>query len=146
MSMITMSNSHPKEVKTYKGTSKWGPISLSISEIGLYRLYFNHQEGAIEDQATIDHWLNDPDLHVVGTDFQLNVYKELLKVSQLISYEELAERAHSKAAVRAVASAVANNPIPLFIPCHLIIYKSGAWGNYRYGKELKKQLILDHLK
>ncbi len=82
-------------------------------------------------------------IYVEGTDFQINVWKCLIDVpfGSLISYEELAEKVGNKKAVRAVATAVANNPIAFFIPCHRIVRKSGETGNYRWGKELKIQLI-----
>jgi AraC family transcriptional regulator of adaptative response/methylated-DNA-[protein]-cysteine methyltransferase len=44
-------------------------------------------------------------------------------------------------AVRAVANAVASNPVALLIPCHRIIRKSGAVGGYRWGVARKQALI-----
>ena len=83
----------------------------------------------------------DIDLH--GTEFQLKVWKEVMKVQkgETISYQELAERIGEPKAVRAVASAVAQNPIAMFVPCHRIIHKDGTLGEYHWGKELKKQLL-----
>ena len=83
----------------------------------------------------------DIDLH--GTEFQLKVWKEVMKVQkgETISYQELAERIGEPKAVRAVASAVAQNPIAMLVPCHRIIHKDGTIGEYHWGKELKKQLL-----
>ncbi|MFW9600829.1 MAG: methylated-DNA--[protein]-cysteine S-methyltransferase, partial [Prevotella sp.] len=44
-------------------------------------------------------------------------------------------------AVRAVASAVAQNPIAMLVPCHRIIHKDGTLGEYHWGRDLKKQLL-----
>ena len=68
-------------------------------------------------------------LDLRGTDFQN------------ISYQQLAERVGQPKAVRAVASAVAENRIALLVPCHRIIHKDGTTGEYHWGRELKKQLI-----
>ena len=87
-----------------------------------------------------DHPL-DIDLH--GTEFQLKVWKEVMKIpkGQTVSYQELAERIGEAKAVRAVATAVAQNPIAILVPCHRVIHKDGTLGEYHWGRELKKQLL-----
>ncbi len=46
------------------------------------------------------------------------------------------------AAVRAVGTALANNPIPYFIPCHRVVRSDGVIGNYGGGgPEAKKQIL-----
>ena len=60
---------------------------------------------------------------------------------ETLSYQELAERVGQPKAVRAVASAVAENRIAMLIPCHRIIHKDGTTGEYHWGRELKKQLL-----
>lgn len=75
------------------------------------------------------------------SDFQLRVLKALQKVTQPISYTDLAERLADKKAVRAVATAVGKNPIELLIPCHRIISKSGQIGQYRDGSDVKRALL-----
>ncbi len=82
-------------------------------------------------------------LHVKGTNFQIKVWEALLKVPQgsVVSYEELAVSIGRPSAVRAVANAVANNPIAFLIPCHRVIRKTGALGGYHWGS-LKKSAIL----
>lgn len=81
------------------------------------------------------------DLH--GTDFQIRVWKELMKVpfATTISYQELASRLGEPKSVRAVASAVAKNPIAMLVPCHRVIHSDGTIGEYHWGSELKRQLI-----
>jgi O-6-methylguanine DNA methyltransferase len=46
------------------------------------------------------------------------------------------------AAVRAVGSALANNPIPYFIPCHRVVRTDGKIGNYGGGGPEAKRAIL----
>lgn len=82
-------------------------------------------------------------LCVQATPFQLNVWKTLTEVGfgELISYESLAYLSGYPQAVRATASAVARNPIAYLIPCHRVIRKDGDTGAYRWGKEIKKQIL-----
>lgn len=78
-----------------------------------------------------------------GTPFQVSVWRALLTVEfgTTISYEDLAAKAGNPGAVRAVASAVADNPIAFFIPCHRVIRKSGEIGEYRWGQSVKNKLL-----
>lgn len=79
-----------------------------------------------------------------GTNFQLMVWRALLRVpaGSVTTYEELAAAAGSPSAVRAVASAVARNAISYLIPCHRVIRKSGAFGDYRWGAERKRAMVM----
>jgi AraC family transcriptional regulator of adaptative response/methylated-DNA-[protein]-cysteine methyltransferase len=83
------------------------------------------------------------DLHLPATNFQIKVWEALIRVppGTVLSYETLAEAVGAPSAARAVASAVARNPIAYLIPCHRVIRKSGAFGKYRWG-ETRKQAIL----
>ena len=82
-------------------------------------------------------------LHLRGTNFQLKVWEALLNVpaGTVTTYEGLAERIGQPTASRAVGSAVGHNPIAVLIPCHRVIRKVGAFGNYRYGTLRKKALL-----
>jgi methylated-DNA-[protein]-cysteine S-methyltransferase len=66
-----------------------------------------------------------------------------VKAGKTISYADLADRAGSKAAVRAAGSACAKNAIALVVPCHRIVKTGGALGNYAYGVN-KKEWLLSH--
>lgn len=57
------------------------------------------------------------------------------------SYAELARRAGRPAAVRAVGSACANNPVPILLPCHRIVRSDGTIGSYLGGAEVKAALL-----
>jgi O-6-methylguanine DNA methyltransferase len=78
-----------------------------------------------------------------STDLQRAVWQELTKIpyGTTISYEELALRIGNPKAVRAVASAVGDNPISIAIPCHRIILKNGNIGEYHWGSDIKEKLL-----
>lgn len=83
------------------------------------------------------------DLFVKGTNFQIKVWKALLRIPRgaVISYEDMARQIGTPKAVRAVAGAVASNPIAFLIPCHRVILKSGALGGYRWSRMRKKAIL-----
>ncbi|MDH3311082.1 MAG: methylated-DNA--[protein]-cysteine S-methyltransferase [Gammaproteobacteria bacterium] len=85
----------------------------------------------------------DIDLYVRGTNFQIKIWEALLRIppGDVVSYEELARHVQAPRAVRAVANAVAHNPVAWLIPCHRVIHKSGALGGYRWGVTRKKVLL-----
>lgn len=78
-----------------------------------------------------------------GTPFQIKVWKALLQIpfGKITSYSELANLTGNKDAVRAVASAVARNPIGYIIPCHRIIRSEGVVGQYHWKPERKATMI-----
>ncbi|EPG75063.1 methylated-DNA--[protein]-cysteine S-methyltransferase [Leptospira fainei serovar Hurstbridge str. BUT 6] len=82
-------------------------------------------------------------IHLFGTNFQVKVWEALMAIPEgaLISYEDLAERTGSKRSVRAVASAVAKNPLAYLIPCHRVIRKTGVLNRYRWGTTRKAAII-----
>ena len=57
------------------------------------------------------------------------------------SYTMVAEASGSPAAVRAVGSACANNPLPLVVPCHRVVRSDGSIGQYLGGTETKQALL-----
>ena len=79
-----------------------------------------------------------------GTNFQINVWKALLKIPSgaVASYEDLAAMANVPGAPRAVGNAVGANPISYLIPCHRVIRKSGDFGNYGGGPARKKAMLV----
>ncbi len=80
---------------------------------------------------------------VRATDFQVRVWQALREIAwgERRSYADVASMIGNPKAVRAVASAVARNPISLFIACHRIIYASGESGNYEWGADIKAALL-----
>lgn len=78
-----------------------------------------------------------------GTNFQVQVWRALMAVPEgsLVSYEDVATGLGRPRATRAVANAVASNPIGYLIPCHRVISKAGKSHNYRWGATRKQALI-----
>jgi len=66
-----------------------------------------------------------------------------VRFGQRASYFQLARLAQAPKAVRAVASVMAKNPVPLIIPCHRIIRSDGSIGGFSApgGTGLKKRLL-----
>lgn len=58
------------------------------------------------------------------------------------SYGWLAEKLQNPGAVRAVGTALGRNPIPLIVPCHRVVRSDGAVGNYAFGPDMKRQLLI----
>ena len=82
-------------------------------------------------------------LQIKGTNFQINVWKALLNIPKgfITSYQDIAAYIGHPKAFRAVASAIAINPVAYLIPCHRVIAKSGKIHQYRWGSARKKALI-----
>ena len=57
------------------------------------------------------------------------------------SYGEVAKMVNNPRASRAVGSANAQNPLPLYFPCHRIISSNGSLGGYGAGLSVKKYLL-----
>ena len=78
-----------------------------------------------------------------GTPFQIRVWKALRSIpsGEKQSYSELAAALGTPRAVRAVASACAQNTIAVLVPCHRVLRKDGALAGYRWGVERKAALL-----
>ena len=57
------------------------------------------------------------------------------------SYGEVAKMVNNPRASRAVGSANAKNPLPLYFPCHRIISSNGSLGGYGGGLGVKQYLL-----
>ncbi len=112
---------------------------------------FVEQENKIitETKKQIDEYLSgeltefDIPVLLVGTEFQKQVWNELLKIGygETATYLDIATRIDNPKAVRAVASANGANAIALLVPCHRIIESSGELGGYGGGLPVKKRLL-----
>lgn len=82
-------------------------------------------------------------LHLVGTDFQQQVWNELLNIpyGATISYKEIAQNIGKPKAVRAVAGAIGANGISILIPCHRVIGSDKSLTGYAGGLKAKKMLL-----
>ena len=78
-----------------------------------------------------------------GTDFQLRAWQAVstIKFGKTASYGDIACMLGIPQAYRAVASAIARNPIACLIPCHRIIRSNGSLGGYRWSSTRKKMIL-----
>lgn len=134
-----------------------GPLRFVASERGLSRVCFEEEPLPID--APSDHPAAAQQLreYFAGTRreftvpldlrgvtaFREAVLRELMTVpyGETTTYAELARAVGNPRAVRAVGSACAANPLPLFIPCHRVLRSDGQLGGYRGGVEAKRVLL-----
>ena len=78
-----------------------------------------------------------------GTNFQVQVWRALVALprGKVFSYQDLAAFIGRPKSVRAVANAIAANPIGYLIPCHRVITNSGVIHRYRWGTARKKAIL-----
>ncbi|CAM3080272.1 methylated-DNA--[protein]-cysteine S-methyltransferase [Leuconostoc rapi] len=88
-------------------------------------------------------WTQLKTAYLKGTSFQRDVWQAMreMKLSETLTYSELAVRAKHPTAIRAVASAVGKNPLTIINPCHRILPKSGGIGKFRYGSVIKQAIL-----
>ncbi|TGB03027.1 methylated-DNA--[protein]-cysteine S-methyltransferase [Streptomyces sp. MZ04] len=80
----------------------------------------------------------------VGTEFQQRVWHALdaLPYGTTTTYGKLAERMGlSRAAVRALGTAIGRNPLLVVRPCHRVIGADGSLTGYAGGLERKQRLL-----
>jgi methylated-DNA-[protein]-cysteine S-methyltransferase len=150
--------------------SELGPLLAAVTSRGLARISFDPEpEHELEGLARVagprvlrspraldetrreldDYFAGkrtvfDLDLDLTGmTGFTLRVLDELAKVpyGQTATYGELAERAGSPRASRAVGMVMNRNRIPIVLPCHRIVGSSGQLVGYGGGLERKERLL-----
>jgi AraC family transcriptional regulator of adaptative response/methylated-DNA-[protein]-cysteine methyltransferase len=82
-------------------------------------------------------------LDVRATAFQHRVWKALQEIPRgtTRSYAEVAHKLGRPTAVRAVARAIATNPLAVVVPCHRVIGSDGSLTGYRWGLDRKKKLL-----
>lgn len=80
---------------------------------------------------------------VAGTPFTRAVLTALVDIpaGSRMTYGELAASAGRPRAVRAAASVMARNRVPLVLPCHRIVPASGDVGHYGWGADVKRALL-----
>lgn len=60
---------------------------------------------------------------------------------QVLSYQQVAEKAGNAKASRATGNALGANPIPIVVPCHRVVRTGGGMGGYTGGIERKVTLL-----
>ena len=104
-------------------------IKLAITEL---KEYFEGKRKDFTFKLSID-----------GTEFQRLVWNELRNIpyGQTKSYGEIAKAINNEKAARAVGNANNKNKLPIVIPCHRVIGKSGNLVGYEFGIEIKEFLL-----
>lgn len=88
--------------------------------------------------------LKDIPLDLHGTAFQKSVWQALLEIpaGQAWTYSDVAQKVGKPKAVRAVGTAVGENPVSLIVPCHRVVRSDGGLGNYGWGVDIKEKLLV----
>ncbi|WP_423800392.1 methylated-DNA--[protein]-cysteine S-methyltransferase [Neobacillus sp. SAB-20_R2A] len=87
----------------------------------------------------------DLPISVEGTEFRRKVWDALLRIpyGEVRSYADVAETIGNPKAVRAVGQANRANQLPIIIPCHRVIGKSGSLTGYAGSNTPIKQQLLE---
>jgi O-6-methylguanine DNA methyltransferase len=105
-------------------------------------LYINNKK-AKELVSQIFESNKAPDIILKGTPFQIQVWNELSSIPRATTttYGKIAKAIGQAKSARAVANAIGANPIALLIPCHRVIRSDGSLGGYKWGVNLKRDIL-----
>ncbi|MGZ6286113.1 MAG: methylated-DNA--[protein]-cysteine S-methyltransferase [Ktedonobacterales bacterium] len=147
-----------------------GRIFVAYSRVGLEAV--TRADTALDFEERVHDWLDRPlhlaaeppatlitalTQHLTGTgksslrfnlsrlsEFERAVLLKALEIprGEVRPYAWVAREIGSPKAVRAVGTALAHNPIPLFIPCHRVVRSDGTLGQYSMGGIDIKRAIL----
>ena len=88
------------------------------------------------------------DLSLIGTDFQILVWKELLKIpyGSTVTYGYISKKIASvlgrkNMSAQAVGNAVGRNRISIIVPCHRVLGADGSLTGYAGGTDRKEWLL-----
>ena len=83
-------------------------------------------------------------LHMIGTDFQMSVWKMLIKIpfGTTETYHHLAIKLNNPNGDRAIAAANGANSLALIVPCHRVIGMNGSLTGYAGGLDVKRKLLI----
>lgn len=130
-------------VQGYKGDG------LSRMKAHFQNVEFIHDDAALKPlgDEVVRAWEEgrekDIALDLRGSEFQKSVWAALLEIGRgdICSYARVANDIGKPKAVRAVGSAVGENPVSLIVPCHRVVRSDGGLGNYGWGLDLKETLL-----
>ncbi len=144
--------------KTYYD-SPIGILELVATDNGLTGLYFAEENkdderlNAILENTIqqLDEYFNegrkefDLPLDIQGTDFQKNVWEQLLTIpfGMTKTYLDIAKNLGDRNSLRAVGLANGKNKIAIIIPCHRVIGAKGDLTGFA-GGIWRKKWLLDH--
>jgi methylated-DNA-[protein]-cysteine S-methyltransferase len=151
--------------------SPFGPLLLAATDEGLVRVAFAREDHArvlaTLASRVSPRVLRDPDrmrdvarqveeyfagrrrafdLRVdlrLASGFRRDVLRRLREIPYggRSSYSALAADVGRPAAVRAVGTACATNPLPIVVPCHRVVRRDGSVGEYLGGTSAKRALL-----
>ena len=130
------------ENKSRESIDKWCLKHLGIGIIPGNKYTKNAQNQITRYLCGKRKTLNFPVIHLNST-----FYKKVLDAERKIpygetrSYQDMAMILENPKALRAVGGANANNPLPLYYPCHRIICTDGSLGGFGGGLHIKQFLL-----
>ncbi len=149
-------------------SSPMGELILAGDENGLTGLWFTGAKyfGGLPDCeerelplfSEVRRWLDiyfsgkepdfTPPIQLSGTDFQLSVWEELLKIpyGKTVTYGELAriiarKKGVDRMSAQAIGGAVGRNKISIIVPCHRVVGADGSLTGYAGGLDKKIALL-----
>ena len=150
--------------------SPLGPVYVAYNDRGLSAVYRAPSDGGFEDwfrdelggpiypaleaparlQAALERTLRGAGRPVLHFDlrrvseFERAVLLKALEIprGEVRPYAWVAREIGHPRAVRAVGTALAHNPVPLFIPCHRVVRSDGTLGQYGLGGPEAKRTVL----
>lgn len=154
---------------TYKYESPLGNMTIASDDTAITGLWFDGQSnyayvlGRHEEKWTpvIEHailWLNiyfsgeeptfTPNIRLKGTDFQKEVWQEVLKVpyGRTIAYYHIAKKIIERRGTRflsaqIIGQAVKRNNIEIIVPCHRVVGADKSLRGFNAGLQVKKALL-----
>jgi AraC family transcriptional regulator of adaptative response/methylated-DNA-[protein]-cysteine methyltransferase len=147
--------------------SPFGPALVMGTERGICGIAFAGETGTeaamtemlgrwpratfVEDPMMLRPWVQSAfgagteptPIYAIGAPFQIKVWEALLAIPSgtVTTYSDIAAHIGNPKAVRAVGTAVGQNPVSWLIPCHRAIRKSGGLGGYHWGLPVKRAML-----
>jgi methylated-DNA-[protein]-cysteine S-methyltransferase len=134
-----------------------GWLNIKASDKGVVAIEFNADQAAPQKMNTVTQQCFEQlseyftgvrkvfsvSLDMQGTAFQHQVWLALEQIDfgQTCSYTDIAIGVGSPKAVRAVGAANGRNPVPIIVPCHRVIGRSGKLTGYAGGVDTKAWLL-----
>jgi AraC family transcriptional regulator, regulatory protein of adaptative response / methylated-DNA-[protein]-cysteine methyltransferase len=158
------------EIKFTTGASPLGSVLVAATDKGVCAVSLNESDAGAEeslrarfprskvdrDDASLKSALDlvlariagrnldrAPTLDLQGTDFQREVWNQLLSIppGSTRSYLDVAQAIKRPKATRAVAQACGANPVAVVVPCHRVVMSDGSLGGYSGLPGVKKALL-----
>jgi len=122
------------------------PTNVNISNKSMSSFCLNAKR-QIDEYFSNALYSFDLKLNCHGTAFQRSVWNVIssIKVGETLTYSDIADKL--KSSPRAIGNACRSNPIPIIVPCHRVVSKSGVGGfaGQVKGKNIDvKQWLLKH--